>query len=207
MNIVGLLMHSHHEGPIFEPTHDPEERYTHILSSKPAKEQDIRRALFAFVPQEVVALFVRPGKQAEFDKLWAEWDKARAELDKVRAEFDKLWAEWDKAQAEWDKARAEWDKAWAELDKAQAERDKARAEWDKARAQRVKAQAELDKARVAWHKAQAKWHKTLAELDKLWAECVDERAMHQALCWPWCPGEHIFSKGYDLAALVEAEHP
>ena len=99
-----------------------------------------------------------------------------------------------------DQAQAEWDKAWAEWDKARAELVKAQAEWDKAR-------AELDKARVAWHKAQAKWHKTLAELDKLWAECVDERAMHQALCWPWCPGEHIFSKGYDLAALVEAEHP
>jgi len=53
----------------------------------------------------------------------------------------------------------------------------------------------------------AEWDKARGELanavlDKAYAECVDWEGLHRELCWSWCPGEKIFSKGYSTEALV-----
>jgi len=165
-------MHSHHEGPLFEPTSDPKERYDYIVSYKTRSELELRLALFARVDDDVLETYIRPGKMAEYDK-------ARAELNKACAEWAK---EYDRAHAELNKARAAW--------------------WDKARAEYDRAHAEYDKARAELNKACAEYDKAHAELDKASAECIDLERMHQDLCWPWCPGESIFAKGTSLDALV-----
>ena len=148
-----MLMHSHHEGPLFEPTINPQERYDYILSNKLKEELPIRLALFAAIPDEVVRLYLPSSKAG------VAYEEARDACDKAGVAYAKAWRAYEEAGVAYEEARDAEDKAWVARDKA----------W------------------VAYAKA---------------GVACDYERMHRDLCWPWCPGEHIFANGYDLAALA-----
>ena len=176
-----LLMHSHHDGPLFEPTTNLQERYDYIVANKPPEELPLRLSLFLAVPDEVVSLYMPKAKdRAAYDEALAAYVKARAACVKARAACDK-------ARAACDKAGAAYVKAGAACDKARAAYVKAGAAYEKAEAAVTKSWTAVDKARTTYEKAEA---------------ACDYERMHRDLCWPWCPGTHIFAKGYDLAAIA-----
>jgi len=169
-------MHSHHEGPLFEPTHDPQKRYDYIVAHKPEDEIELRLALFAAIPDEVVMQYFPGGKEgAAYYNAAEVYDKARKAYYRAGEVYGKT------GMAYYKKKREVYGKAVEVYYNAAEVYEKAVEVYDKAREDYYKA--------AAYYKTQG-------------ASAALER-MHKDLCWPWCPGKNIFAKGKDLKKLIE----
>ena len=117
VKIGDLMSHIHHGQWLEELTEPIENRIAFILVNKDPEEQAER---------------LRRMRPFDWEKAYADWEKADADWEKAYADRKKADADWKKAYANRKKAYADWEKADADWEKADADWKKADADWEKA---------------------------------------------------------------------------
>src|SRR3990167_3292019 len=146
-----------HHGQLLEWTTEPvENRVEYIKTRKPVHEITTRLKWLRPVknPKRLPVSVLQAC--TDHAKAYADYNKVFADFDKACTDYNKACADYAKVYADFDKARADYNKAYANFDKAHADFDKACADYNKVYADRTnynKAYVDLDNARTNYNKA------------------------------------------------------